>query len=99
MLKADDPSEDERNISMDSATMAAQLLGMDEDSLVKTIKRRKVAVPGRKSTHEVPRTATQARHILHSLIKALYKRLFDSMVKRINESFRELQPTGTAADL
>jgi len=77
---------------------AASLLGMDPDDLFATLKRKKVAVPGRNSFHEVPRTVFQARQALHSLIKAIYKRLFEFIVNRINDSFKELRPECVAND-
>lgn len=76
----------------ESLAKAAEMLGMDTDELGSCLKRRKVCVPGRRSFHEVPRTTSQFRHALHSLIKALYKRLFEHTVQRINTSFKELRP-------
>mmetsp|Transcript_76768 Transcript_76768/g.148280 ORF Transcript_76768/g.148280 Transcript_76768/m.148280 type:complete len:1301 (-) Transcript_76768:29-3931(-) len=81
-------------IDEESAEKAATLLGMDPDSLIATLRRKRVAVPGRGSFHEVPRTASQFRQALQSLIKALYKRLFEQTVQRINKSFEELRPKG-----
>lgn len=75
-----------------SVNCAARLLGMDPDELSSTLRRKRIAIPGRDSFHEVPRSATQFRQALHSLIKALYKRLFEQTVKHINDSFAELQP-------
>mmetsp|Transcript_1678 Transcript_1678/g.5033 ORF Transcript_1678/g.5033 Transcript_1678/m.5033 type:complete len:1255 (+) Transcript_1678:46-3810(+) len=72
---------------------AARLLGMDPDILHSTLTRKKVAVPGRNSFHEIPRTPSQVRQALHSLIKAIYKRLFSRTVVHINSSFQQLHPT------
>uniref|UniRef100_A0A7S0FM48 Myosin motor domain-containing protein n=1 Tax=Pyrodinium bahamense TaxID=73915 RepID=A0A7S0FM48_9DINO len=90
------PREEDESQTVDvneqSVESAARLLGMDADILCGTLKRKKVAVPGRNSFHEVPRTQPQFRQALHSLIKALYKRLFMRTVEHINGSFRELRP-------
>eukprot|EP00931_Biecheleriopsis_adriatica_P032680 TRINITY_DN1903_c0_g1_i3.p1 TRINITY_DN1903_c0_g1~~TRINITY_DN1903_c0_g1_i3.p1 ORF type:complete len:1260 (-),score=358.72 TRINITY_DN1903_c0_g1_i3:147-3926(-) len=81
-----------------SLAWAAELLGMDADELGGALKRRKVCVPGRNSFHEAPRTPAQFRHALHSLIKALYKRIFERTVQRINVSFQELSGGAQAAE-
>mmetsp|Transcript_106948 Transcript_106948/g.312762 ORF Transcript_106948/g.312762 Transcript_106948/m.312762 type:complete len:1388 (+) Transcript_106948:67-4230(+) len=83
------------DVNEDRVEAAARLLGMDAGDLGATLKRKKVAVPGRNSFHEVPRTPAQLRQALHSLIKALYKRLFERTVQRINGSFGELRPSGS----
>jgi len=90
-------SEDSsKTVELDDESLeaAAKMLGMDSSELGAVLKRRKLCVPGRNSFHEVPRTAAQFRQALHSLIKALYKRLFDRTVARINASFKELQAQG-----
>jgi len=94
-LSKDDEAEEYRILDDDHVEKAASLLGFETSELGAVLKRKKVKVPGRDSFHEVPRTALQSRHILHSLIKALYKRLFEQTVKLINESYRELQVPGT----
>lgn len=85
-------------LEQETVTKASQLLGLDSEELSMALRFRRVRVvhPGRESLHEagpqhvgrafrqVPRTAAQFRHALHSLIKALYKRLFERLVKRIN---------------
>ena len=97
-LSAQQQDDDDNTVQLDeeSAERAATLLGMDSDSLIATLRRKRVAVPGRGSFHEVPRTASQFRQALQSLIKALYKRLFEQTVQRINNSFAELRPNGTS---
>eukprot|EP00747_Dinoflagellata_sp_TGD_P131602 gnl/TRDRNA2_/TRDRNA2_174989_c4_seq6.p1 gnl/TRDRNA2_/TRDRNA2_174989_c4~~gnl/TRDRNA2_/TRDRNA2_174989_c4_seq6.p1 ORF type:complete len:993 (-),score=284.64 gnl/TRDRNA2_/TRDRNA2_174989_c4_seq6:136-3114(-) len=66
---------------------------MDADELCGTLKRKRIQIPGRKSIHEVPRTVSQLKQSLSSLIKALYKRLFERTVASINDSFKELTLT------
>ncbi|CAK8994532.1 unnamed protein product [Durusdinium trenchii] len=90
-----DEGDETSTVQLDEEILAkaAGLLGMDATELAGALRRRKVRVthPGRESLHEVPRTTAQFRHALHSLIKALYKRLFERLVFRINGSFQELQ--------
>lgn len=90
----DDETSDTRTVEVneDSVKFAAELLGMDADELCGVLKRRKIKIPGRDSMHEVPRTPMQFRQALHSTIKAIYKRLFEQTVRRINDSFLELRP-------
>lgn len=92
--KVSEEDSDAEVVEVDDYSMdfAAQMLGMDPDSLCRSLTHKKVAVPGRTSFHEVPRSQSQFRQALQSLIKALYKRLFERTVQRINESFRELRP-------
>lgn len=96
-LDLDDENE---IVEVDEASVdkAAQMLGMDPDEMRAKLTRKKVAVPGRSSYHEVPRSNSQFRHALQSFIKALYKRLFERTVQRINESFRELRPSTQRGD-
>ncbi|CAJ1328016.1 unnamed protein product [Effrenium voratum] len=90
-----DEGDESSTVSLDEETLekAAELLGLDCERLGAALRRRTVRVlhPGRESLHKVPRTTSQFRHALHSLIKALYKRLFDRLVQRINSSFKELR--------
>lgn len=95
----DDPDSDTRTVEVneESVHYASKLLGMDEDELCGMLKRRRIAIPGRNSMHEAPRNPMQFRQTLHSLIKAIYKRLFDQIVRQINSSFSELRPAGADA--
>merc|ERR1719424_90172 len=88
----DDNESDTRTVEVndESVNFAAELLGFDPDELCGVLKRKKIAIPGRESTHEVPRSPMAFRQALHSLIKALYKRLFEQTVATINTSFKEL---------
>mmetsp|Transcript_17422 Transcript_17422/g.38375 ORF Transcript_17422/g.38375 Transcript_17422/m.38375 type:complete len:1359 (+) Transcript_17422:100-4176(+) len=90
--KADDDDQKVVEVDEESVSNAAKMLGMDPDELKARLTRKKVAVPGRNSFHEVPRSESQFRQALFSFIKALYKRLFELTVKRINDSFKELRP-------
>merc|ERR1719188_2967662 len=92
---ADDDEGKTVDVNDESIERAAQVLGMDADELCTALKHKKVAVPGRNSFHKVPRTESQFRQALHSLIKALYNRLFERTVRTINDSFSELS-TGSA---
>lgn len=84
--------DDVVEVDQEAAKNAARLLGMDPDELVSRLTRKKIAVPGRCSFHEVPRPRSQFRHAFQSFIKVIYKRLFDRTVQRINDSFRDLRP-------
>jgi len=88
--------DDGELVQVDDAAIeqAAKMLGMDPGELCARLTRKKVAVPGRSSYHEVPRSIAHFRHALQSFIKAIYKRLFDRTVKRINDCFRDLRPCG-----
>jgi len=86
------------HVNEDSVTSAAELLGMDRDELCGTLKRRKIQIPGRDSFQEVARSPMQFRHALQSLIKALYGRLFEQTVSRVNDSFAELRAQKTPGD-
>jgi myosin heavy subunit len=84
--------EDEKmvvEVNVDKVQKAAELLGFDADELAGTLRRKRITVPGRKSLHEVSRTPAQFRQAVTSLIKAIYKRLFEQIVDRINRSFKE----------
>eukprot|EP00929_Paragymnodinium_shiwhaense_P105641 TRINITY_DN7068_c0_g3_i1.p1 TRINITY_DN7068_c0_g3~~TRINITY_DN7068_c0_g3_i1.p1 ORF type:complete len:1368 (+),score=413.56 TRINITY_DN7068_c0_g3_i1:90-4193(+) len=85
-------SSEDRTVELneEAVAKAARLLGMDADELAGTLTKKRIKIPGRRSLHEVARTASQFRHSLHSLIKAIYKRLFEDIVHRINKSFKEL---------
>mmetsp|Transcript_75830 Transcript_75830/g.119785 ORF Transcript_75830/g.119785 Transcript_75830/m.119785 type:complete len:973 (-) Transcript_75830:129-3047(-) len=74
------------NVTVGSASLAARLLGMDQEELVDALRYKQISVPGRDSFSKVPRTSAQSRQVLHGLIKALYKRLFDHIVQKINAS-------------
>jgi myosin heavy subunit len=74
-------------INTESVQKAAELLGFDPVELASALKRKRFQIKGRESIHKVARTPMQFRQALHSLIKALYKRIFDQTVARINASF------------
>uniref|UniRef100_A0A7S2QBP6 Myosin motor domain-containing protein n=1 Tax=Zooxanthella nutricula TaxID=1333877 RepID=A0A7S2QBP6_9DINO len=80
------------DIDFEALEWAAKLLGMDADEMRARLTKKKVAVRGRSSFHEVPRSTTNFRQALHSFIKAIYKRLFDRTVQSINDSFKGIRP-------
>jgi len=90
----EDAASDESSIELNNESLAkaAELLGMDTDALGHCLKFRKVLAV------DAPRTTLQFRHALHSLIKALYKRVFEHTVQRINTSFEELRPDGSPVE-
>jgi myosin heavy subunit len=82
-----DQEVDATDVQFESARHAARLLGMDEEELVHAVRYKKIAIPGRNSFSKVLRTPSQFQQVLHGLIRALYKRLFDRIVEKINASF------------
>merc|ERR1719446_1666530 len=78
----------------DELGSAAELLGLSEARLMQVLKWRDVRVPSRKSHIRCPRTKSQSYQTLHSIIRILYKRLFEQIVERINLSSRSNQATG-----
>jgi len=89
--KSDDDASNV-DVVTSSVEHAAALLGMDPEELIDNLSFKKIQIRGRSSFHKAPRSATQFRQALHSLIKALYKRLFERTVQAINNSFLELRP-------
>jgi len=71
--------------STDSLTQAAFLLGILQGGLEQALIYKEMNVKGR-STIFCPRTHQQAVQTQQSIIKILYKRLFDKIVERINET-------------
>lgn len=88
---SDDDADDVVRVDEVSLQNAAALLGIDADEFRTVLTKKKIAVPGRCSFHEVPRSHSQFRYALASFIKSLYKRLFEWIVRRINDSFEELR--------
>jgi len=70
----------------DGLCCAAELLGFSESRLLQVLKWREVHVASRQTHIRCPRTKTQAHHTLQSLIKIVYKRLFEHIVDCINQS-------------
>ena len=69
-------------VSNEPILKAAPLLKIEPDALVKCILKKTVKYPGQ--VIEVEHSKGEALNVLHSLIKSVYSRLFDSMVKKIN---------------
>merc|ERR1712232_1401107 len=65
---------------------AAELLGLSETRLQQVLKWREVHVQARQSHIRCPRGKSQSYQTLHSIIKILYKRLFELIVQCINTS-------------
>lgn len=63
---------------------AASLLGCDEERFRKVLLTKTIMVPQRGSAYVTKFTKNQAEHALASLMKSIYKRLFDVLVSRIN---------------
>eukprot|EP00929_Paragymnodinium_shiwhaense_P105644 TRINITY_DN7068_c0_g5_i1.p1 TRINITY_DN7068_c0_g5~~TRINITY_DN7068_c0_g5_i1.p1 ORF type:complete len:1270 (+),score=398.91 TRINITY_DN7068_c0_g5_i1:76-3885(+) len=84
--------EDSAEVMLNEAAVksASKLLGLDAEELAGTFQRKRIQIRGRNSLHYVARTASQFRHTLQSFIKAIYKRLFEQIVQRINSSFSEV---------
>lgn len=62
---------------------AAELLGISQGGLEQALKFKEMKVKGKAHIFS-PRTHSQAMQTLQSIIKILYKRLFDNIVERIN---------------
>lgn len=81
------PKVDFTESSKTALDIAKTLLGIPLPRLHQVLKWREVKVPhqgGRVSVFQCPRTAAQAQTTLQSIIKILYKRLFDKIVEKIN---------------
>lgn len=63
---------------------AADLLGIDEVSLLSALQWRTVTIKHRSSFYRAGRTSAQAHTTLQSFIKTIYKRLFSYIVDQIN---------------
>jgi len=72
-------------INEDAMQKAAELLGFDSDSLKCALRQIRREIRGEVTFNS--RTGPQFKAALNSFIKALYKRMFDDVVKRINASF------------
>jgi len=88
-----DPASDEAQVrispeSIDNLAHAAFLLGVSQEQLENALKWKERKVEGKPSLFS-PRTRPQAEQTLQSIIKILYKRLFDHIVGQINESSRD----------
>jgi myosin heavy subunit len=70
----------------DAFSAAAELLGLQESKLLQVLKWREVHAANRRSRVRCPRTQVQSYQTLHSLIRILYKRLFEQIVGLINSS-------------
>mmetsp|Transcript_58779 Transcript_58779/g.148913 ORF Transcript_58779/g.148913 Transcript_58779/m.148913 type:complete len:1423 (+) Transcript_58779:92-4360(+) len=71
--------------SQDALDQAAELLDISRLSLEQALKFKEMRIPGRPVILS-PRSQAQAMQTLQSIIKILYKRLFDEIVRKINES-------------
>jgi len=94
-------NDDAPNIKVDqeSVNRAGRMLGFDPDDLLDTLQFKKIQIKGRDSFHKTPRNASQFRQALNSLIKALYKRLFEQTVQCINDGFKELKPRSSGGPM
>eukprot|EP00929_Paragymnodinium_shiwhaense_P105643 TRINITY_DN7068_c0_g4_i1.p1 TRINITY_DN7068_c0_g4~~TRINITY_DN7068_c0_g4_i1.p1 ORF type:complete len:1542 (+),score=475.62 TRINITY_DN7068_c0_g4_i1:137-4762(+) len=100
-LEATPEDEDSVPVAINSSSVAsaARLLGFDADELASVLKYKKIQIRGRTSVHEVARTPMQFRQALHSFIKALYKRMFEGIVSRMNKTFSEMKsPNSQSSD-
>lgn len=73
-------------VAHDSLAWAAELLGFSETKLLHVLKWKEMHVPNRRSHIRCPRTLSQAQQTAQSIVKILYKRLFEQIVQRINAS-------------
>jgi len=87
--------------SQDALAQAADLLGLSQCRLDQVLKWKEMHVKkqaARTSHIYCPRSKTQATQTLQSIIKILYKRLFDKIVEKINESSAGSISTGHRAN-
>jgi myosin-5 len=69
-----------------SLTRACQLLQIDQDSITKTLLERKVSVG--KENYDIKLTMEQAENARDALAMLLYQRLFDTLVKKMNDNIK-----------
>ena len=73
------------HVSFKSAAKIAELLGVDPDDLCTVIRFRSLQHPVTKKTINMPNHISQATQICHAMVKSIYARLFDWLVKKVNE--------------
>mmetsp|Transcript_2526 Transcript_2526/g.4171 ORF Transcript_2526/g.4171 Transcript_2526/m.4171 type:complete len:743 (-) Transcript_2526:166-2394(-) len=79
------PAEMERGAEY-SLEMAAYLLGVDANSLYKSITHKTIVMGGRRgSVVQVPQNSDQATQIRDALAKETYSRIFDTIIGQLNK--------------
>ena len=64
---------------------AANLIGIEKSQLFKVLVNKMVKISNRKSTYSVSRTVAQVEATRATLIRTIYKRLFEAIVDKINQ--------------
>uniref|UniRef100_A0A8C6TVN2 Unconventional myosin-VI n=1 Tax=Neogobius melanostomus TaxID=47308 RepID=A0A8C6TVN2_9GOBI len=76
-----------KNQSSNSVQVCADLLGLDQDDLRVSLTTRVMLTTAGAPKEPVPLKVEQANHARDALAKAMYGRLFDHVVRRVNQCF------------